>query len=293
MENKTENTPSIQWFPGHMAKTRRLMTQNLPMVDLVIEILDARIPKSSSNPEIKRLLGKKPHIVLLNKCDVADDAVTAQWLEQFRLEGNGALAVDCKSGKGLKQLHPLARSVLSEQIARWNQKGMTGRPIRMMIVGIPNVGKSSLINRLAGSRRAKVEDRPGVTRGKQWVSLESGMELLDMPGVLWPKFEDKQVGLRLAFTGAVKDVIVDIEGVAMALLELLNREYPALLAERYRFGDLDVSEYTPEQLLKLVGQKRGMLLPGGEVNTERAAIVLLDEFRGGKLGKISLERPEK
>ncbi|MBP0963066.1 MAG: ribosome biogenesis GTPase YlqF, partial [Oscillospiraceae bacterium] len=202
---------SVQWFPGHMAKTRRMMQSNLKLVDIVVELTDARIPQSSRNPEIDRIVGQKPRVVLLNKCDAAGDAVTKRWIAWYAQQGIPAIATDCRSGKGLNAFLPLVREALKEQIARWEKKGMKGRPIRMMIVGIPNVGKSSLINRLAGSRRAKVEDRPGVTRGKQWVTLDKGVELLDMPGVLWPKFEDKTVGERLAFTGAVKDDIMDVE----------------------------------------------------------------------------------
>ena len=204
---------SIQWFPGHMAKTRRLMQKNLTLVDAVIEITDARIPHSSRNPEMDKLVGTKPRLILLNKCDAADDNITAMWLEYYKKQGQIALATDCRSGKGVNKFLPLLKELLKEQIERWNNKGMVGRPIRIMIVGIPNVGKSSFINKIAKSKRAKVEDRPGVTRGKQWVTLDKELELLDMPGVLWPKFEDKIVGERLAFTGAVKDDIMDLEAV--------------------------------------------------------------------------------
>lgn len=279
---------SIQWFPGHMAKTRRLMRENMKLVDVVVELTDARIPQSSRNPELAAIVGTKARVILLNKCDEADEAQTARWCAYYQKKGIAALATDCRSGKGLGGLVPLVKGVLREKIAQWAAKGMGGRPIRMMIVGIPNVGKSSLINRLAGRRSAKVEDRPGVTRGKQWVSLENGLELLDMPGVLWPKFEDKRVGEHLAFTGAVKDDILDVESLACRLADELRVSYPALLAQRFKLApeDLDLEGY---ELLESIGRRRGMLISGGQVNTERAAITLLDEFRGGKIGRITLE----
>ncbi len=283
--------PSIQWFPGHMAKTRRLMRESLPLVDIVVELLDARIPASSQNPEVDKLIKNKPRLVLLNKCDTADPQMTRRWWDYFTNRGIAALAVDCRSGYGLKSFVPMVHQVLQEELARREKKGMAGKSLRMMVVGIPNVGKSSHINRLAGSRRAKVEDRPGVTRGRQWVTLDAGIELLDMPGVLWPKFEDRRVGERLAFTGAVKDDILDLEHLAIRLLGLLGRDYPQLLDLRYKTGDITgLEDY---ELLKLVGKKRGMLVAGGEVNTERAAIAVLDEFRSGKIGRITLEAPPK
>ncbi|MCI5802120.1 MAG: ribosome biogenesis GTPase YlqF [Oscillospiraceae bacterium] len=283
--------PSIQWFPGHMAKTRRLMRESIRLVDVVVELTDARIPFSSRNPELPRLVGEKPRIVLLNKCDAADPEVTRAWCEDYAARGVTAIATDCRSGKGLRQLDGAIRKVMAGELARRERRGMSGAPIRMMVVGIPNVGKSSFINRLAGSRRAKVEDRPGVTRGRQWVSLDNGMDLLDMPGILWPKFEDKTVGEHLAFTGAVKDDIMDLELLAMRLLELLNREYPVLLRERYRLTEEEAARPDAYELLQTVGRKRGMLMAGGVVNTERTAIAVLDEFRGGKIGRVSLEKP--
>ena len=285
--------PSIQWFPGHMAKTRRLMRESLRLVDIVVEVIDARIPISSRNPELPGLVGQKPRIVLLNKCDAADDAVTRDWCSYYKEQGVVAIPTDCRSGKGIKQFVPAVKEVLRPLLERRAQKGMQGAPIRMMIVGIPNVGKSSFINRMAGSRRTKVEDRPGVTRGRQWVNLENGIDLLDMPGVLWPKFEDKRVGEYLAFTGAVKDNVVDIELLSMRLLELLNRRYHRLLCDRYTLTDEETAAIEAYDLLKLVARKRGMLQPGGEANTERAAIAVLDEFRSGKIGKITLETPQK
>jgi len=282
----------IQWFPGHMAKTRRLIAANLKLVDAVTEIVDARAPLSSRNPEMDRMTSGKPRLVLLNKCDLADDKATQMWINYFRNNGAEAIAVDCKSGKGLKNMLPTIKNkVLKELMEKREKHGMTGAPVRLMIVGIPNVGKSSLINRLAGSKRAKVEDRPGVTRTKQWVKLDNNTELLDMPGVLWPKFEDQDVAVRLAFTGAISDDILDIETLAMKLLKFMAENYPQSLKERYKI-DID-EEDTGLVLLEKVGKKRGMMISGGEINTERAAITVLDEFRSGKLGRITLELPPK
>jgi len=280
----------IQWFPGHMAKTRRMIAANLKLVDAVVEIVDARAPLSSRNPEMDSMTKGKPRLVLLNKSDLADDRATQMWINYFRNSGAEALPVDCKSGKGLKNVLPTVRTkVLKELMEKRAQHGMTGAAVRLMIVGIPNVGKSSLINRLAGTKRAKVEDRPGVTRTKQWVKLDNNTELLDMPGVLWPKFEDQDVAVRLAFTGAISDDILDIETLAMKLLSYLAGEYPASLKERYK---LELTgEERPLELLENVGRKRGMMISGGEINTERAAITVLDEFRSGKLGRITLEMP--
>lgn len=282
---------SINWFPGHMAKTRRLITESLPLVDIVIELVDARIPQSSRNPILDELIAGKPRVLLLNKSDAADADANNRWLEHFKSKGITCMTADCRSGKGLNSLMPLVKSQLTEVLERRAARGMSGQPLRMMIVGIPNVGKSSLINRLAGSQRTKVEDRPGVTRGKQWVTVDRQVELLDMPGVLWPKFEDKIVGERLAFTGAIKDDILDIEALAMRLLLFLNEQYHLALKERYKMDmPLDAQGL---DLLNELGKKRGMLVRGGEVDTERAAIAILDEFRSGKLGRITLELPKK
>ena len=280
----------IQWFPGHMAKTRRLIASNISLVDAVVEIVDARSPLSSRNPEMDHMTKNKPRLILLNKSDLADEKTTQQWISYFKRSGSEALAVDCKSGKGLKSILPsIKNNVLKEVMDKRARNGMTGAAVRLMIVGIPNVGKSSVINKLAGSKRAKVEDRPGVTRTKQWVKLDNNTELLDMPGVLWPKFEDQDVALRLAFTGAISDDILDIETLASKLLYYLARNYPSSLTERYK---IELSEdETGFELLEKVGKKRGMVISGGEINTERAAITVLDEFRSGKLGRISLELP--
>lgn len=293
MEVNVEDTgmKNIQWFPGHMTKTRRMIKANLSLVDAVVEILDARTPLSSRNPEMDRLTGDKPKIVLLNKCDVADEKATQMWINYFQRKGITGIAVDCKSGKGLKNFLPAVKNkVLKELIDKRNSNGMTGAMIRLMIVGIPNVGKSSFINKMAGEKRAKVEDRPGVTRTKQWVKLGNGVELLDMPGVLWPKFEDQSVALKLAFTGAISDDILDIETLAMKLLTFLAESYPNSLIERYKI-EIE-NDDTGIVLLEKIGKKRGMIVSGGEVNTERAAITVLDEYRSGKLGRITLEMPQ-
>ncbi len=281
---------TIQWFPGHMAKARRMMSESVKLVDAVVEVTDARIPYSSRNPDMDSLVGRKPRIVLLNKCDAADENVTSRWIESYKKQGVEALETDCKSGKNVNKLLPLVRSVLKDEIQRWEQKGMGKRSIRLMIVGIPNSGKSSLINRLAGSKRAKVEDRPGVTKGKQWVAVSSDMELLDMPGVLWPKFSNKNVGLCLAFTGAVKDDIMDMESLACEFIAKLRSENMTAMQSRY--GIEIIPEMTDYEVLTEIGRKRGFLISRGEINTERAAVMLLDEFRSGKLGRISLETPE-
>ncbi|WP_124101219.1 ribosome biogenesis GTPase YlqF [Ruminococcus sp. Marseille-P6503] len=292
---------NIQWFPGHMAKTRRIMQSNLKLVDVVVEITDARIPYSSRNPEMDRLVGSKPRLLLLNKADSADETVTSMWIDHYKRRGVAVIATDCRSGKNVSKFYAVLNELMSDKLAQWETHGMKGRPIRIMIVGIPNVGKSSFINRLAGARRAKVEDRPGVTRGKQWVSLDGNIELLDMPGVLWPKFEDKNVGERLAFTGAVKDDIMDMEYLACRFLEFLNGNYPGLITQRYGVAVDDIPENDPDtpgcvqgfEILERIGRKRGFLLSGGEINTERAAITVIDEFRSGKIGRLSLEKPNE
>ena len=279
---------SIQWFPGHMTKTRRMIQSSLSLVDGVVEVLDARIPFSSRNPEMDKLVKDKPRMLLLNKSDMADDSSTEKWIDYYKSKGFTVLKTDCKSGNGLKGFLPAVKgNMLKQLIEKRRGKGIEGAPIRLMIVGIPNVGKSSFINRMAKSKKAKVEDRPGVTRNKQWIKFGGNVELLDMPGVLWPKFEDQGVARKLAFTGAVKDDILDIEALAAFLLENLSVNYPEAVSERYK---IDKSGDGFE-LLSELGRKRGMLVSGGEVNTERAAVTLLDEVRSGKLGKITLELP--
>lgn len=281
---------TVQWFPGHMAKTRRQIKESLRLVDAVTELRDARVPMSSRNPELSELIAGKPHIVLLNKCDMADDNATKKWLSHLKEQGLHALAVDCRTGKGLNAYAPLIREVLREKIESNEAKGMAGRPLRVMVVGIPNTGKSSFINRMAGRNRAKVADKPGVTRQNNWFVIGNGIELLDTPGVLWPKFEDPRVGDKLAFIGSVKDEVLDPELLACRLLDVMARDYPDRLKERYKLPDF--SDLEPYELLELIGRKRGMLISGGEINTERASITLLDEYRGGKLGKITMELPE-
>jgi ribosome biogenesis GTPase A len=284
---------SIQWFPGHMTKTKRQIEASLKMVDAVAEIIDARIPVSSRNPVLSDLIQNKPRVILMNKCDMADPAQTNRWIEYYKSQGIPAIAIDCRSGKGLNGFLPLIKNVLHERIAAWEAKGMVCRQIRIMVVGIPNVGKSSLINRLAKNSKANVEDRPGVTRSNQWFSIGKGFDLLDTPGVLWPKFEDKIVGERLAFTGAVKDDVIDMQQLAARLLEVLRDNYLGDLKLRYKLADTDISEWKGYEILELIGKKRGMLIAGGEIDTERASIMVLDEFRSAKLGRITLEQVGK
>lgn len=279
----------IQWFPGHMAKAGKLMEKNIRLVDAVAEVIDARIPRSSRNPELDRIARGKPRILLLNKADLADPASTKQWIAFYRMRGLGAAAVDCRSGKGLNGFLPLARTALKDRIDSWQRKGMAGRKMRILVAGIPNVGKSSLINRLSRNRRASVEDRPGVTRSSQWFPVGKEMEILDTPGILWPKFEDPSVGEHLAFTGAVKDDVIDTETLACRLLEALRDGSGEMLARRYRLEG-DLSGLDGSELLKRIGKKRGMLAGGGEIDTSRAAAMLLDEFRAGKIGRITLEK---
>lgn len=283
---------TIQWFPGHMAKTRRMIAENLKLVDITIELRDARIPQSSANPEIVTLTAGKPRLVLLTKSSLADSAVTARWIESIRAEGADALAIDSVTGENLNKIAPAVRRLLQEKLKRYEDKGAAGRRLKAMIVGVPNVGKSSLVNRLCGAKKAKVEDRPGVTLDKQWVTTSAGIDLLDTPGVLWPKFEDPVTGENLALTGAIRDSILDIETLADILCTRLLAVAPTAFCTRYKLGDpAPLSEMKSYELLALVGRKRGFLVSGGEIDTERAATMLLDEFRGGKIGRITLEVP--
>ena len=280
---------SIQWFPGHMTKARRKIKEVLPLIDAIAEVVDARIPQSSRNPELKEIIGDKPHIILLNKCDMADKSVTEGWVKYYKTQNITAIPIDCKSGKGLNSFKDTVKTVLADRLIAYRQKGMVGKPLRVMVVGIPNVGKSSFINRIAGGTKAKVENRPGVTRGNQWFTIDKQLELLDTPGVLWPKFEDQTVGEHLAFTGAVKDKILDTELLSMRLLENLTENYQELLTARYGELDFSLDSY---DLLCLIGKKRGMVIRGGETDTERAANMLLEEYRNCKIGLISLERAD-
>ena len=280
---------NIQWYPGHMTKTRRQIEADLKQVDAVCEIVDARIPVSSRNPDIDSICGTKPRIIVLNRMDLADPNATKKWAAYFKSKGMSVIATDCKTRKGIADFTPAARTACAEKLERDAARGMN-RPLRVMVVGIPNVGKSTLINQISGRKGAKAENRPGVTRGKQWVTVDSGLQLLDTPGILWPKFEDPEVGMMLAYTGAVKEGVIDIEELACRLMELLHKFYPQTLLERYK---VEAPEGTPGwELIEMAGRKRGYLVSGGEVNTERMSKVLLDEFRGGKLGKFTLEMPE-
>ena len=280
---------NIQWYPGHMTKTRRQIEADLKLVDAVCEIVDARIPMSSRNPDIDAICGGKPRILVLNRMDLADPEATKKWAAFFREQGMSVIATDCKSRRGISDFTPAARRACAEKLERDAKRGMN-RPLRVMVVGIPNVGKSTLINQISGRKGAKAENRPGVTRGKQWVTVDAGLQLLDTPGILWPKFEDPRVGMMLAYTGAVKENVIDLEELACFLMTLLHKHYPQALLDRYQ---VEAPEDTPGwELLEQAGRKRGYLVSGGEVNLERMARVLLDEFRGGKLGKFTLEMPE-
>ena len=280
---------NIQWYPGHRTKTRRQIQADLKLVDLVVEIIDARIPISSRNPDIDELVGEKPRLVVLNRADQADPDMNRRWTEWFRRHGWAVLETDAKTGRGVSQFSTVIRTALQEKLEQWKAKGFVGRPVRAMVVGVPNVGKSTFINQVAKRKTAKAGDRPGVTRGKQWVTVDQGLQLLDTPGILWPKFEDEEVGRNLAYTGAVKDEIMDVETLACHLMEVLGSRYPLALQARYKI------EVAPEnkgwELLEKAGRRRGFLISGGEVDTERMANILLDEYRAGKLGRFTLEAP--
>ena len=280
---------NIQWFPGHMTKTRRKIQEILPIIDAVAEIVDARIPISSRNPDLLDIIKDKPLMILLNKCDMADPKETAKWIDYYKSLGVSAVPIDCKTGKGIGNFKEMVKTTLADKLEVFRSKGMVGKPLRVMVVGIPNVGKSTFINSIAGKGRVKAENRPGVTRGNQWVTIDKQLELLDTPGVLWPKFEDQTVGERLAFTGAVKDAVLDIELLAVRLIENLKENYPELLVQRYKIEDLEADPY---DILCEIGKKRGMMIHGGETDTERAANMLLEEYRNCKIGRISLERVE-
>ena len=282
---------ALSWFPGHMTKTKRMIADEIGHMDAVCEILDARIPLSSRNPDVDEMVGNKPRMVVLNRVDQADPAETKRWAAYFRDKGYAVLESDAKSGMGTAQFAAAVRTLLRDKLAAYEAKGQVGRTLRVMVLGIPNVGKATFINKVAGRKAAKAEDRPGVTRTKQWIPVDRQLELLDTPGILWPKFEDKQVGIRLAFTGAIKDDVMDIEELACCLMEYLGRRYPEVLRERYRVA--------PEEgamgydLLTEAGRRRGFLMRGGEIDTERMSRILLDEFRGGKLGRFTLETVEE
>ena len=282
----SENKATINWFPGHMTKAKRKIAEQIKLVDAVAEIVDARIPVSSRNPDLPELIGGKPHIVLLNKCDMADSDKTAQWVSFYKKNNVTALPLDCKSGKGIGEFKNAVMIELGSLLKKYEEKGMAGKPLRVMVVGIPNVGKSSFINRIAGKSKAKVENRPGVTRGNQWFTVDKRLELLDTPGVLWPKFESQTVGEHLAMTGAVTDRILDTELLAMRLIAILKKDYMPMLAARYGVEELPEDDY---DAVCVIGKKRGMVIRGGETDTLRAANMLLEEFRNCKIGRITLE----
>ncbi|MDP4093672.1 MAG: ribosome biogenesis GTPase YlqF [Bacillota bacterium] len=281
---------NIQWFPGHMAKTRRLLTENIKLIDVIIELLDARIPQSSKNPDMDDLLGTKPRVVVFNKSDLADAAVTTQWIKYYGKKGTFCIPAESRKGEGINLVKSKLREVMKEKIEREKQKGRLIRPIRTMVVGIPNVGKSSFINKIAGKASAVTGDKPGVTRGKQWIRINEEIELLDTPGILWPKFEDENVGLNLAYTGAIKDDVLDLTEVSASLMKKLSGTYENELKSRYKIED--VNNLNGLQLLEAAGRKRGCIISGGEVDYNRISAIVLDEFRGGKIGRISLEKPE-
>lgn len=280
---------NVQWFPGHMAKTRRLIKESLNLVDGVVELLDARVPYSSQNPELDGIIKNKPRIILLNKCDVANPTATAMWIKYFESKGAYAIPVDCKTGKGLNKFDDTVKKALANVIAKNEEKGMTGKPLRLMVVGIPNTGKSSFINRMGKNAKAKVADKAGVTKQNQWFVVGNGIELLDTPGVLWPKFDDPEVGDKLAFIGSVKDEVTDKETIACRLLESLAKTNPSAIEERYKISGVEGLQGW--EILEMIGKKRGFLIKGGEIDYERAAVIVADEFRGGKLGRITLELP--
>ncbi len=288
-----EANQNIQWFPGHMTKTKRQIQAGLKLIDVVIEIIDARIPVSSSNPDLNGIIQSKPKLVLLNKCDKADINATRKWVDYYAKNGIIALPVDCKSGRGLNKFVPSVRKILEKKFEAQKAKGIKNPILRMMIVGIPNVGKSSFINRISRQTRAKVEDRPGVTRGNQWYTISKDLEMLDTPGVLWPKFDDQKVGEKLAFTGAIKDNILDIELLAVNFLNLMKSHPTQEFMQRFKLSENDLTDNDSYELLKLIGKKRGMLISGGEIDTERAANLIFDEYRDGKFGNITLEYPEE
>lgn len=285
---------NIQWYPGHMTKTRRQMQEHLKNIDIVCEVVDARIPQVSRNPDMDQIAGDKPRMIILNRIDLADPNMTKKWAAWYRAKGYAVIETDSQHGIGTNAFATAARSVLAEKIAQWDAKGQTGRSVRAMIVGIPNVGKSTFINRILGRKSAKAADKPGVTRGSQWFRVDTGIDLLDTPGILWPKFDDERTGILLACTGAVKDDILDIETLACKLMDLLASFAPETICNRYKIAiPEEECDFLGFELLERAGRKRGFLISGGEIDTERMARILLDEFRGGVLGRITLESPEE
>ncbi|MFA6308130.1 MAG: ribosome biogenesis GTPase YlqF [Clostridia bacterium] len=281
---------NIQWFPGHMARTIRILSENLKLVDVVIELLDARIPSSSKNPDIDKITNNKKKIIVLNKSDLADDALSVEWSRWYRKQGYECIFVDSISGKGINELKVKLREMMKEKLEREKSKGRIFTPIRTMVVGVPNVGKSSFINRISGRAIAATGDKPGVTRSKLWIKINREIELMDTPGILWPKFDDPVVGQKLAYTGAIKDDIMDTVELASSLLEFFKSNYPDRIIERYKLTPLENKD--GEEILLEAGKNRGCIISGGEINQSRISAIILDEFRGGKLGKITLESPK-
>lgn len=290
MDNNGFEKLNIQWFPGHMTRAQRMIEENISMVDAVCEILDARIPRSSRNPDIDRLAAGKPRLIVLNRCDLADPAITARWRKHFERLGYAVLETDAKSGKGVNAFPAAVRRLLADKLREYEAKGQTGRPLRVMILGIPNVGKSTFINKVAGRKAAIAGDKPGVTRGKQWINIAQGLDLLDTPGILWPKFDSQEVGEMLAVTNAIKADVLDRETLAANFILRLSRMYPAALEQRYKIKpEPDMNGF---EILELAAKKRGFLISGGEYDIERMAAVLLSEYHDGKLGRLSLEEPD-
>lgn len=291
MNENTKSLPStsINWFPGHMTKTRREMEEDIKLVDIVYELTDARIPQSGRNPEIDKIVKDKPRLLLLNKCDMADKDMNNRWISYYKERGENAYLISAGTGIGVGRLNEISKNILKDKIAMRQNKGLAGDTVKAMIVGIPNVGKSTLINKLSGKSGAKTGDRPGVTRGRQWITARDKTVFLDTPGILWPKFDDENTGLKLAYTGAVKDEILDIEELALHFIGFMKRKYPQNLIDRYKLTNLDGED---ADILFDIGKKRGCVISGGDIDYQRAANLIFDDFRGVKLGNLTLESPE-
>lgn len=282
----------VQWYPGHMAKTKRQIKESLKLVDVVVEVLDARVPLSSKNPEVDEITNNKPRIVVLNKSDLADDEVTKRWKEYFLGKGYKVILLDSLKGKNIKAIIDLARECMQEKIDRLAEKGRVSINTRIMIMGIPNVGKSTIINKLTGKAIAATADRPGVTKSNRWIKVSNDVDMMDTPGILWPKFEDERVGLKLAFIGSIKDEILNTEELAYFLIQELKQKFLGKLVERYGLDEEELMDLETEDIIEKIAKKRGCIMSGGRINTERVSILILDDFRGMKMGRISLEAPE-